>query len=686
MYCIRIPSLLQDLSSPFQFYALSHKQPLTFNLLNDIITNAMELARSTSRGGLSLRRIFTFALAVLFTATLWAITASPATHAADASWSGASIVYEGNTYNATTDEQIRKDVGLESIDKIYVFVDPAQNSGNLSNSNGTSPPAERKIRIIYFENGVDSSTASEAKYKDLTYISNGNYTNPSAVQSISFSQSGSEATSSCVLEGGLSYVICPLTNTLAGAMDFIYGVLTGFLEVRPIETGQDNALYRAWKYMQAFANVAFVIVFLIIIYSQLTGAGISSYGLKKLIPRLIIAALLVNLSYFISSIAVDISNVLGYSLQDIFITMRNGLVGSEGNNWDLISWESLGGFALAGGTLAAAGGAAAFLAISDFGPEVVYLILPALIVALIAVLVALVVLAARQAIIILLVILSPLAFVAYLLPNTEKWFTKWRELFFTMLFIFPAFSVVFGGSQLAATAIIQTADSINLVILGMLVQVAPLFITPLLIKLGGGLLGRIAGLVNDPNKGIIDRTRKFAEDRTQNAKARRLAIDNPTRRQFMVRNAQWRDRTRRQREGRKARDTTIADARWTNSTYFQDIDQGTRYANENKTAGETESGLIYERSRTIAGSRVQALDTRIRALNEDTTAAKSRADTQWQNSTNERVIKSRLDAKRAAIESEEAKSLAEAQIEEIMAGNTTKLEQRFKLSGIEAYS
>jgi hypothetical protein len=606
MYCIRIPSLLQGFSASFQFYVL----PLTFNLLNDIITDAMELARSTSRGGLSLRRIFTLALAVLFTATLWAITAGPATYAADASWSGSAIVYEGNKYIATTDEQILKDVGLESASKVYVFVDPAQTRGDPSSTNGTSPPTDRKIRLIYFETNTDPTTATEAKYKDFTYVNQGNYTNPSAVTSITFSQTGGEGTTSCDIDTGLGYIICPVTTTLAGAMDFIFDVLTGFLEVRPIETGQDSALYRAWKFMQAFANVAFVIVFLIIIYSQLTGAGISSYGLKKLLPRLIIAALLVNLSYFISSIAVDISNVLGYSLQDIFITMRNSLIGSEGNNWDLMSWESLSGFALAGGTLAVAGGLSAFIAVSDFGPEVVYLILPALVVALIAVLVALVVLAARQAIIIVLVILSPLAFVAYLLPNTEKWFTKWRELFFTMLFIFPAFSVVFGGSQLAATAIIHTADSINLIILGMLVQVAPLFITPLLIKLGGGLLGRIAGLVNDPNKGIIDRTRKFAEGRTQDAHARR--ISDPKGWQLMRRNARWRYDRKKDREQWRTKHTERADANWAGRPKAVLIDNYGRESGDIKTLHETRAENLYARKKLVPDSPLQKLDIDVR--------------------------------------------------------------------------
>jgi hypothetical protein len=348
-------------------------------------------------------------------------------------------------------------------------------------------------------------------------------------------------------------------------MDWVFKTLAGFLAVRPAETGQDTVLYRAWTYMRSIANVAFVAAFLIIIYSQLSNVGLNNYSIKKLLPRLIVAALLVNLSYFICSIAIDISNILGYSLQDMFIQIRNSLVGPGGNSWNLMSWESLTGFILSGGTAATAGGIVLFTTLSTYGlAGSLFLLLPALVSALMAVLVALVVMAARQAIITLLVIIAPIAFVAYLLPNTEKLFDKWRGLFMTLLVLFPAFSLIFGGSQLAAEAIIQNADSINVVILGMLVQVAPLFITPMLVKLSGSTVSRIAGLINNPNKGIIDRTRNWSQDRAENVKAKRLGTD-AGRLALLKRNAQRMDHNRRTREGKRKLHESMADNRYLGS-------------------------------------------------------------------------------------------------------------------------
>ena len=522
-----------------------------------------EATPASSHGNFSVRRILNYVLATVAATFLWALFAAPLTHAAsDASWNGAAITYQGNSYTGPADDTTLKNLDLINGTKAYTYVDPAPSVSTSTTS--------RQIHVIYFAPDVDSSTATGAKYKTYVYQGPSSFSNPSSPTDISITPqtagtSTSTGTSSCNVDNGLGWIICPVTKTLASGMDWVFRTLAGFLAVRPAQTGQDTVLFRAWTYMRSIANVAFVIAFLIIIYSQLTNLGLNNYSLKKLLPRLIIAAVLVNLSYYICSIAIDISNILGYSLQDIFIQIRNSLVGPGGNSWNLASWESLSGFILSGGTAATAGGIVLFTTLSTYGlGGSLILLLPALVAALMAVLVALVVMAARQAIITLLVILAPLAFVAYLLPNTDKWFDKWRETFMTLLVLFPAFSLIFGGSQLAAEAIIQNADSINVVILGMLVQVAPLFITPMLIKLSGSTVARIAGMVNNPNKGIMDRTRNWSKDRADNIKANRLGTE-AGRGALLKRNAQRMDHNRRVREGRRKLHESMADNRFAGS-------------------------------------------------------------------------------------------------------------------------
>ncbi|MDB5187344.1 MAG: rane protein of unknown function, partial [Candidatus Saccharibacteria bacterium] len=490
---------------------------------------------------------------------------------------------------------------------------------------------QQKAHVISFPSGADLATVTAAQYSEYSFVPPGTYNNKTNARQISIDAQSStnQGVNSCdnTFTFGIGWIICPATNFLAGAMDWLFQILSGFLAVRPAQTNAENALYRAWSYMRNFANIAFVIAFLIIIYSQLTSFGISNYGIKKILPRLIIAAILVNASYWICAIAIDISNILGYSLQSLFIGMRNAIIGAEGNSWDVVSWQSLGGFILSGGTAAVAIGVGGHALAAGAAGGALFLLLPILVGALMAVLVALLIMAARQAIITVLVILAPLAFVAYLLPNTEKYFDKWRGLFTTMLVLFPVFSVLFGGAQLAGIAIIQNADSINLIILGMAVQVAPVVITPFLIKFSGSLLGRIAGMVNNPNRGAIDRTRKWATERAAQNKDRALAQKDPN---FAARLAQGIDKKRRIREGKQGGHKAMADARWARSQEYSNIQQTSFEAGQLKDIGETNAQARYEASKQT-NPWIQSTDIQAREAKLEQDNASKTAERNWQN-------------------------------------------------------
>ncbi len=536
-----------------------------------------ESPRTTShRRDTSVRSILTYVLAVLIAALLWVTFTPNNSHAAEATWNSGTITYERNPYSGPAKPAEVSAMGFPKDTTAYTYVEPAT-------------ATNRKMHVIYFAPGVDPGDATEVNYKTFDYKSPTDLSNGSTAVAIEITPPpASPGTSSCEVTGGLGYIICPITNTLSSWMDWVFNVLVGFLEVPPTQLDQNNAIYRAWTYMRTFANIAFVIAFLIIIYSQLTSFGVSNYGIKKLLPRIIVAAILVNMSYIICALAIDISNVLGHSIQNLFIGMRNTLVGTEGNSWQILSFESLASFVLSGGALASAGivGIIGYAAPAGIIGSLA-LLLPSLLGVFLSVLVALLIMAARQALVTVLTILAPLAFVAYLLPNTEKWFSKWSELFMTMLILFPAFSVIFGGSQFAGAAIIQNADSINTVILGMVVQVAPLLITPMLIKLSGSLLGRIAGMVNNPNKGLIDRTRNWSKDQFENRKARRMATQAPSGLTgALQRTGQRMEQNRRRREGMRSAYTSLADSYFGQSEAGQEIKRLNHRANFEKDEGD----------------------------------------------------------------------------------------------------
>ena len=439
-----------------------------------------------------------------------ALTHSTSVYAVDAEWSGHNLTYNKEKYTKVSDDKKIKQFNLPDNSLVYVNEDKNK----------------KEIKVIYFPSSEISSLSS-ATYAVYSFTPPNTYEQTSTSTISIESPSENSTGTSCDVQG-IGWIICPLSNWLADGIDYMYSALQEFLKTKPLETtNQNSGIYLAWVIMRNISNVAFIVAFLVIIYSQLTSVGISNYGVKKMLPRLIIAAVLVNLSFTFCAVLLDLSNVTGYAFQDAFMGIKNTIstVGENtGVGW---TWSEVIVMILSNGALA--GGVVATVAM---GAELLPLALSALVGIGLVLLLVLLIMAARQALIVILIIISPLAFVCYLLPGTEKWFKKWRDLFLTMLVFFPAFAVIFGGAQLAGIIIIQNATGANggiMQILGMVVQVIPLALTPIILKLSGGVLGKFAGFVNDKNKGWYDKSKNWSKDRRETIKNKKLANPNMAR-------------------------------------------------------------------------------------------------------------------------------------------------------------
>ena len=439
------------------------------------------------------------------------LTHSTSVHAVDAEWSGHNLTYNKEKYTKISDDKKIKQFNLPDNSLVYVNEDKNK----------------KETKVIYFPSSEISSLSS-ATYAVYSFTPPNTYEQTSTSTISIESPSENSTSTSCDVQG-IGWIICPVSNWLADGIDYMYSALQEFLKTKPLETtNQNSGIYLAWVIMRNISNVAFIVAFLVIIYSQLTSVGISNYGVKKMLPRLIIAAVLVNLSFTICAILLDLSNIAGYAFQDAFMGIKN-TISTVGENTSTWTWSEVISTALSNGALAVGAGYAVSLALTT---EILPMLVPAATLAGLTLLFILLIMAARQALIIILIIVSPLAFVCYLLPGTEKWFKKWRDLFLTMLVFFPAFAVVFGGAQLAGIIIIQNASGPNgaiMHVLGMLVQIIPLAITPLIMKLSGGVLGKFAGFVNDKNKGLYDRSKNWSKDRRETIKNKKLANPNMAR-------------------------------------------------------------------------------------------------------------------------------------------------------------
>ena len=304
-----------------------------------------------------------------------------------------------------------------------------------------------------------------------------------------------EAKNSCGVDG-VGWLICPLMNFAGNISDSAYSAISQFLSIDPKIFKDDSTsggLKQAWNFFRDIANAVFAVIFLWVIFSQISNVGVSNYGIKKILPRLIIGALLVNLSFYLCQLAVDLSNILGFSLKGVLEGAASGIDTQSAANGSFSTFV-VGGLALAGAALFL------FLAVS----------MPTIMALLLALLVVLVILIVRQAAIILLIAVSPLAFAAWLLPNTENLFKKWISMFKGLLVVFPVVSLLYGAGKLAGAILAASAtDDPNnpketMQFAALAVSILPLGATPFVLKSSlnslGSFAGKLGGLSNMANK------------------------------------------------------------------------------------------------------------------------------------------------------------------------------------------
>lgn len=285
-------------------------------------------------------------------------------------------------------------------------------------------------------------------------------------------QDGQEIT--CV-GGPLGYITCPLIDITSGTIKFIAAFLDVIFNFQALS---NDAMRSAWGVFVNLANIMIGIAFLIIIMSQATSMGISSYGIKRTLPRIVAAVILINMSFYVCAFAIDVSNVLGHNMMSFVSSLSEGIesppTSSSESSEEQSSCSKVGGVVggATGGIIGAAGGPVGIIAGTAagafFGSKVgctisliaggltggITIITVIIAVGLVAIFIAFITTLAlaiiRYVLLIFLVVLAPLAFAAWVLPNTEKYFQKWWGMFSKLLMIYPAVMFMFGASMFAA--------------------------------------------------------------------------------------------------------------------------------------------------------------------------------------------------------------------------------------------
>ena len=292
----------------------------------------------------------------------------------------------------------------------------------------------------------DGSAAAGSEKPDANYCQE----NPDSVSCSNNAPTQDEGTSTCPESvGAIGWIVCPAVNFMGKLTDALYGIINNFLFVKP-ELLKTPGATSVWTSFRNIANILLVFAFLFIIYSQMTGLGLSNYGVKSMLPKLIMVTILINISLYISQVMVDLSNILGGSLYGLINTLGGSKEYSPGVS------DFFGTVVNAGITIGTVAAVAGLASLAEFS-----LLIILLVGAVIGLLITFLILIGRNAFIVILALVAPLAFVSLLLPNTEKFFKKWWDMFLGLLVVYPMIAVVFGLSKVAAHVFSTLGDPVS---------------------------------------------------------------------------------------------------------------------------------------------------------------------------------------------------------------------------------
>jgi hypothetical protein len=321
----------------------------------------------------------------------------------------------------------------------------------------------------------------------------GSYTTNWGETASTTEEAGGVEADTCASQSGseFGWLICPVIEAAQEFMSWLIidGPMANILRFEVDGEGEDS-LEAVWSGFRAIANILFVIVFFVVIYSAATGNVMSSYDVRKLLPRLFIVAILVQLSFFFSMFALNVANIVGDGVRDLMLfpvqgaeaVTVGGLIGDNTQNADGI-------VPLSDGIDAVAGGVAGIV------------VLIALLVVLFYSITGIIILAAvfivRDMGIVALIVISPIAMAMNVLPGTDKYFKSWWKWYFGLLVMYPAMVAFLTSGQLMASIWNGFSDGgLMDTIITTAILFLPFFFAPKVLKFAGAAAGTLNGVFN----------------------------------------------------------------------------------------------------------------------------------------------------------------------------------------------
>jgi hypothetical protein len=310
----------------------------------------------------------------------------------------------------------------------------------------------------------------------------------------------------------IGWIICPIAEQLHETMKTLYNnVFKSLLVIDPLYRSADDgtaeaALFDIWNSFRFVATGLFVVLFLV----ALGGSGLagwqafSPYQMKKIWPRLVIAMVGIQLSWYITSFMVDVFNVIGAGLRGIMLAPVEGL--------DLVSFDTgeLGGnlifFIASGGlitTFFAVGGVIGIL----------FLVPMIFLTVMMAIIFGVVIMLLRNALILIGIVASPIAMAFWVLPNTQNFFMFWWNTMWRLLVMYPlVIGLIALGELMSKLVVAGNENDLMASIVSLTVLFAPFFLIPYTFRVAQNVIGSVTTGLDGQRRQISQRVFGSPED------------------------------------------------------------------------------------------------------------------------------------------------------------------------------
>jgi hypothetical protein len=247
----------------------------------------------------------------------------------------------------------------------------------------------------------------------------------------------------------MTWLVCPVIDATAKGVQYLESKIENELSFKPLSQDPKDPIKAVWSSFRNLANIFFILIFFVIIFG--TSLGLNNYTVKKILPRLIAATILVQFSYLIMGLLVDIFNVLGYGIGSLVDAALPAGTGHKNNGIGIMAGvgiaEIVAGFAATG---------AIVIGLGMIGP-VLLTVLSALL-GLIAVFLTL---EFRLLLMNCFIMFSPFVFVLWVLPNTERYAKTFWSWFIRTGLVFAIVEILFGGAKVVNIALTSGGNANN---------------------------------------------------------------------------------------------------------------------------------------------------------------------------------------------------------------------------------